>query len=75
MFKDSFILEPSSYTPPFIKCGELIIKSILDSTLFFNKGPYDNLIKSQMTSQESDEIYDEDKPNKKILEYLEKNKR
>ena len=79
MFKESYILDPNFYTHPsqknaIIKCREQIIKSILDSTLFFSKGPYDNLIKSQMTSQESDEIYDEDKSNKRALESLEKTK-
>ena len=76
MFKDCLILNPSSFVnvhqkKAIIKSREQIIKSILDSTLYFSKGPYDNLIKSQMTSQESDDVFDEEKSNQRALKSLE----
>ena len=77
MFKDCFILDPSSFTNiaqknAIITSRDQIIKSILDSTLYFSKGPYDNLIKSQTTSQETDDIFDEEKSNERALKSLEK---
>ena len=79
MFKDSYILDPVNFVNIYqknsiIKSREQIIKCILDSTLYFSKGPYDNLIKSQTTSQESDKVFDEEKSNERALKSLEKTK-
>ena len=76
MFKDYYVLNPDLFENleqknVIIKSREDIIKCILDSTLYFSKGPYDNLIKSQMTSQESDEIFNEEKSNERALISLE----
>ena len=62
MFKECIILDLEGIVNDMqknaiIKSREQIIKCILDTTLFLTKGPYDDLIKSQMTSQESDEIF------------------
>ena len=77
MFKDNYILNTTEFANTkqrvvLINSREEIIKSILDSTLYFSKGPYDNLIKSQMTSQQSDDIFDETKSNERALKSLEK---
>ena len=79
MFKDCFMLDPANFTDvrqrnAIVKCRDQIIKCILDSTLYFSKGPYDKLIKSQMTSQESDDIFDEEKSNARALKSLEETK-
>ena len=76
MFKDYFVLDPDKFDNveqknAIIKCRKEIIKCILDSTLYFSKGPYDNLIKSQMISQESDEVFNEEKSNERALKSLE----
>ena len=46
----------------------------MDSSVFFTKGPYDNLIKSQSTSQQNSNDFDEEKLNQQALESLEKTK-
>ena len=79
MFKECIILgldgiDNDMQKNAIIKSREQIIKCILETTLFFTKGPYDDLIKSQMTSQESDEIFDEEKSNKRAIESLKKTK-
>ena len=81
MFKNRYLLDPDSFDKYdrngrsiLSKSRNQIIKSILDSSVFFTKGPYDNLIKSQSTSQESSQDYDEEKLNKQALESLEKTK-
>jgi hypothetical protein len=52
MFKERFLLDPNSYDRfdrnsrnSLSKSRKLIIESILKSSVFFTKGPYDNLIK------------------------------
>ena len=77
MFKEYYVLNPDKFVNlgqknAIIKSRKEIIKCILDSTLYFSKGPYDNLIKSQMTSQESDDIFNEEKSNERALKSLEK---
>ena len=79
-FRDLYILKPSSFDPGDPNLGALdksrnqIIKSILDSSVFFVKGPYDNLIKSQTISQQTLEHYDEDKQNEQAIESLKNTK-
>ena len=72
MFKDTFILDPNNFVNPkqkkaIIQSRPKIINSLISSTLYISKGPYDNLIKSQMTSQETDKIFDEKKANERAL--------
>ena len=81
MFKERYLLDPSSFDVrdrnsrnSISKSRNQIIKSILDSSIFFTKGPYDNLIKSQSTSQMNSNDYDEEKLNQQALESLEKTK-
>ena len=79
MFKDYYVLDPDKFDNleqknAIIKSRKEIIKCILDSTLYFSKGPYDNLIKSQMISQESDEVFNEEKSNERALKSLETTK-
>jgi len=50
-----------------LKSRGQIIKCIIDSTLYINKGQYNNLIKSQKISQEPNDIFDETKFNEKAL--------
>ena len=81
MFNKRWLLDPSSFDKydrngrkSLSQSRNQIIKSILDSSIFFTKGPYDNLIKSQSTSQEDYKDFDEEKLNKQALESLEKTK-
>ena len=80
-FKERFVLDPDSVdrydrnTRNILsKSRNQIIKSILNSSVFFTKGPYDNLIKSQSTSQVNSADFDEDKLNQQALESLENTK-
>ena len=79
MFKDCYLLDYNNFINltqknAIIKSREQIIKCIIDTTLYFSKGPYDNLIKSQTTSQESDETFDEAKSKERALKSLENTK-
>ena len=81
-FKELYILDPSSFPKDdpnlqanlesLDKSRNQIIKNILESSVFLTKGPYDNLIKSQLISQEKS--YNEEEQNKKAIDSLEKTK-
>ena len=81
-FKKLYIIDPSSFSKDdpnlqanlesLDKSRNQIIKSILDSAVFFTKGPYDNLIKSQLISQQTS--YNEEEQNKQAIDSLEKTK-
>ena len=83
-FKDLYIIQPSSFAADdpnlqfnldsLDKSRNQIIKSTLDSSVFFVKGPYDNLIKSQSISQQNLDHYDEEKQNELAIESLKNTK-
>ena len=76
MLKDSFVLDPQNFQNNIQKntiseSRKQIVQSILDSSVFFTKGPYDKLIQSQKLSQKNYDVYDEEKLNQQALESLE----
>ena len=76
IFKEYFLLDATSfndrkYNNSISKSRNQIIKSILDSSIFFTKGPYDKLIRSQSESQQNYSNFDEEKLNEQALKSLE----
>ena len=79
IFKECFILDPTSFNDrnsrnSISKSRKQIIKSILESSVFFTKGPYDKLIRSQSESQKNYSTFDEEKLNEQALKSLEDTK-
>lgn len=79
IFKEYFLLDATSfndrkYNNSISKSRNQIIKSILDSSIFFIKGPYDKLIRSQSESQQNFSNFNEEKLYEQALKSLENTK-
>ena len=78
-FNTNYMLDPSTFEQKdqkqsIAKCRLQVILSLLDSSVYFMKGPYDKLIESQKLSLEKNDNFNEEKLNEQAIKSLEKNK-
>ena len=78
-FNTNYMLDPSTFEQNnqkqlIVKCRLQVIQSLLESSIYFIKGPYDKLIESQKLSQQKIDYFDEEKLNEQAIRSLENTK-